>query len=144
MIDKELKNYEALSGSIEKSINLARKELENCKNDLQFAKKIRKNREEYDTLAKTIKAEPDRKQTTEKLELLQTELQDLEIESMTLQRRIKKRQNNFKVLMRSINELNDLCNDSSDEDQETNLSGLAEIDDDFEIELQAISPHTLD
>lgn len=141
MIQNELKNYENLSGSIEQSIDVVKDNIESLKQEFALAKRIRKNRMEYDVLAKSIMSQPDRKETTKQLETLKNELKDLEDESSKLQRKIKSRQNDFFVLMRSIKELDsklssddDSSSDSSSSDSD-DIEGNMSVDDIIDIPL---------
>ena len=79
MNQEELRNYDKLSNSIEVEIEEAKKGIEKTKLELQEAKQVRKNRIEYDVLAKIIKQQPDRLETNKKLEVLQTELSNLKV-----------------------------------------------------------------
>lgn len=75
----ELENYNNLSKQIECDIESAKKDIDATKVRFQEAKTVRKNRVEYELLAKIINEQPDRKETHEKLSLLQKELQILEV-----------------------------------------------------------------
>lgn len=79
MSQDELKNYEKLSKDIEVEIEQAKRDIETTKAELQEAKQIRKNRIEYDVLAKVINEQPDRKETNLKLETLKQELGFLKV-----------------------------------------------------------------
>lgn len=70
-----------------------------------IAKKIRKNRMEYDVLARIISQQPDRKETMAKLESLKAELDSLKSSRTKLDHQMESRRNDFMVLMRSIQEL---------------------------------------
>ncbi|XP_033648026.1 THO complex subunit 7 homolog [Asterias rubens] len=52
----------------ELSIQEAHTKITACKQKVQEAKRVRKNRQEYDALAKVIKTQPDRQETMKKLE----------------------------------------------------------------------------
>ncbi|TMW49412.1 hypothetical protein DOY81_005513, partial [Sarcophaga bullata] len=120
MIDEELENYQKLSQTIEKSIEAAKLELEESKKELMVAKQIRKNKMEYDQLAKVIKQQPDRKQTQQQIEYLQKELAELTEKKLKLERKFEKRQKDFSVLMYAIRELEaQLAEDSSSEDEDS-------------------------
>lgn len=75
----ELQNYENLSRQIETGIEAAKQDIESTKFEFQDAKTVRKNRIEYDVLAKVINEQPDRKETDEKLSQLRKELGSLEV-----------------------------------------------------------------
>ena len=77
----ELQNYKNLSLLIETGIEAAKQDIESTKLDFQEAKTVRKNRIEYDVLAKVINEQPDRKETDEKLSQLRKELNSLEVSS---------------------------------------------------------------
>ncbi|XP_055905846.1 THO complex subunit 7 homolog [Eupeodes corollae] len=130
MIQQELKNYETLSNTIEASIELANKEIETSKAELVLAKKIRKNRMEYDVLAKVIQTQPDREETSKKLETLKTELKNLEEEEIRLNRKLDYRKKNFYLLMHSIRELQSKLNDSSSEEDQYDDESIDHMSDD--------------
>ena len=52
MNKKEQQNYEKLNRNIEGQISEAYSKISDCKSELTQAKRIRRNRQEYDTLAK--------------------------------------------------------------------------------------------
>lgn len=79
MSQEELKNYENLSSEIDVEIEEAKKSIETTKVELQEAKQVRKNRIEYDVLAKVINEQPDRLDTDVKLATLQKELGKLRV-----------------------------------------------------------------
>ncbi|EGI58838.1 LisH domain-containing protein ARMC9 [Acromyrmex echinatior] len=81
MSREELKSYENLSKEIEVQIEKAKEDIEKTKAELQDAKRVRKNRIEYDVLAKVINEQPDRLETHIKLETLQQELGALKFHS---------------------------------------------------------------
>lgn len=105
MMENELQNYQAISKTIDSGIEHAKVQIDQSKQNLVLAKKIRKNRMEYDALAKIIGDQPDRKDTTTKLDVLNKELDELKDNRMQLQGRLEMRRNDFTVLMRSIHEL---------------------------------------
>jgi THO complex subunit 7 len=119
MMNQELKNYETISKTIEAGIEKAKSQIENQKQNLIVAKKIRKNRMEYDVLAKVINQQPDRKDTVAQLDELKRELKELEDRNVHLQRKLGVKQKEFTVLMRSIAELSKMSDDEDgDEDPE--------------------------
>ncbi|XP_067617614.1 THO complex protein 7 [Eurosta solidaginis] len=135
MITEELKNYAKLSDSIEKSIELARNEIEESKLELVLAKQIRKNKMEYDMLAKVIKEQPDRKDTTKQIDALKKDLAELMEKKIKLERKFQKRRNDFTLLMYSIRELqaqleDESSSESSDDDDLNGLDTMELSDDD--------------
>lgn len=121
MMENELKNYRAISKTIDSGIEHAKVQIEQSKQNLVLAKKIRKNRMEYDALAKVISQQPDRKETTKKLEILNKELDELKDSRKQLQHYLEMRRNEFTVLMRSIRELQSKLENSSSIEQEIDL-----------------------
>lgn len=123
MMENELKNYQAISKTIDSGIDHARVQIDQSKLSLVLAKKIRKNRMEYDVLAKVISQQPDRKETKKKLEALNRELDNLKDRRKQLQSHLEMRRNEFTVLMRSIQEL------------QTKLESRSEVEQDVDQEL---------
>ncbi|MEE6501902.1 hypothetical protein FKM82_004354 [Ascaphus truei] len=74
---REMENYEKIYFDIESSIAAAHEKISECKKQILQAKRIRKNRQEYDALAKVIQHHPDRHETLKQLEALGKELQQL-------------------------------------------------------------------
>ncbi|XP_013097542.1 THO complex protein 7 [Stomoxys calcitrans] len=122
MIDEELENYQKLSQTIEKNIEAAKLEIEESKKELVIAKQIRKNKMEYDQLAKVIKQQPDRKETQKHIESLQKELAELNDKKLKLERKFEKRQKDFSVLMYAVRELEAQLVEDSSSDEETSKS----------------------
>lgn len=120
MIDDELENYKRISKAIDGGIEQAKIQIDQSKESLTVAKKIRKNKMEYDVLAKIIKQQPDRKETLTKLDALKKELEDLKESLRRLDGKLEGRRNDFTVLMRSIHELQKKLDIGGDEDNESN------------------------
>ncbi|XP_058453632.1 THO complex subunit 7 homolog [Malaya genurostris] len=105
MMQQELKNYATISDTIETGIETAKTQIVQSKQNLVLAKKIRKNRMEYDVLAKIINQQPDRKNTIKELDMLKHELDQLQERKGSLERKLDTKKKDFTVLMRSIVEL---------------------------------------
>ncbi|XP_055547547.1 THO complex subunit 7 homolog [Wyeomyia smithii] len=105
MMEQELKNYATISDAIETGIETAKSQIIQSKQNLVLAKKIRKNRMEYDVLAKIINHQPDRKNTIKELDMLKQELNQLQEKKASLERKLGTKKKDFTVLMRSIVEL---------------------------------------
>ncbi|PNF20781.1 hypothetical protein B7P43_G13978 [Cryptotermes secundus] len=112
----ELQNYENLSRQIESGIEAAKRNIESTKLDFQDAKTVRKNRIEYDVLAKVINEQPDRKEMDEKLSHLRKELASLEETREQLERKLDMRRKQFHVLVASIHQLQAMLDDSETEE----------------------------
>ncbi|KAK0168379.1 hypothetical protein PV327_002187 [Microctonus hyperodae] len=115
MSQDELNNYEVLSKQIEVEIEEAKKDIEKTKAELQEAKQIRKNRMEYDVLAKVINEQPDRKETNIKLTTLEQELGFLKEKSEQLEQKLEMRRKQFHVLISSIHSLQATLDESDEE-----------------------------
>lgn len=133
MMKQEMKNYDVISTTIEEGIEMAKTQIEQSKINLVLAKKIRRNRMEYDVLAKVIQQQPDRKNTSEKLATLSKELDDLEGTRKQLQERLEIRRKEFTVLMHAIQSLQHKLGDDNEND--TGLVDQSDegfiVDDDF-------------
>ncbi|CAM4732314.1 unnamed protein product [Leuciscus chuanchicus] len=120
---KEMENYEAIYADIETSITSAHEKIAECKKEIQRAKRIRKNRQEYDALARVIKQHPDRHETLKQLEALDKELQQLSHIKENVEDKLELRKKQFHVLLTTIQELQQtLENDEkmdSDDTQES-------------------------
>ncbi|KAM3958448.1 THO complex subunit 7 [Aphomia sociella] len=116
MMAAELNSYESLSKILETGIEVAKKNIEKSKADLAQAKTVRKNRIEYDVLAKVISEQPDRKETLERLSTLKTELSSLEATKQQVESRLALRKKQFHVLVTSIHQLQALLDEPDDGD----------------------------
>lgn len=128
MMKQEKKNYEIVSSKIDLAIEQTKKQIVESKEKLVLAKKIRKNRMEYDVLAKIISQQPDRRKTTEKLELLKKDLNELGSIRQQLETKMEIRKNEFSVLMRSIKELQNKLDDYTDEDGDVVVKDVEMMD----------------
>ncbi|XP_063225682.1 THO complex subunit 7 homolog [Bacillus rossius redtenbacheri] len=124
----ELHNYENLSLQIAADIEKAKQDIENCKLRVLEAKTVRKNRIEYDVMAKVINEQPDRKATDQKLTQLRKELGILEGIQEKLEKKLDERRKQFHVLVTAIHDLQTAL----DEDDETKPSLLDSAFDDSE------------
>ncbi|XP_025987393.2 THO complex subunit 7 homolog [Solenopsis invicta] len=111
----ELKSYEQLSKEIEIQIEKAKEDIEKTKAELQDAKRVRKNRIEYDVLAKVINEQPDRLETHIKLDTLQQELGALKEKSEQLEHKLEMRRKQFHVLISSIHSLQGMLDEGNEE-----------------------------
>lgn len=116
MNEKEMKNYEIIYQKIEKEISEAHERIAACKEELNEARRVRKHRQEYDNLARVIQKQPDRKETTKKLEELDKELGVLTESKNTLERKLEDRRKQFHVLINSIHELQRILEEDENKD----------------------------
>ncbi|XP_051532438.1 THO complex subunit 7 homolog isoform X2 [Myxocyprinus asiaticus] len=120
---KEMENYEAIYADIEKSITSAHEKIAECKKEIQRAKRIRKNRQEYDALARVIKQHPDRHETLKQLEALDKELQQLSQIKENVEDKLELRKKQFHVILTTIQELQQtLDNDEKMENDDSQES----------------------
>ncbi|XP_015436008.1 PREDICTED: THO complex subunit 7 homolog isoform X1 [Dufourea novaeangliae] len=121
MSQDELKSYEKLSKEIEIQIEEAKKDIERTKAELQEAKRVRKNRIEYDVLAKVINEQPDRVETNLKLATLREELGRLKEKSEQLEHKLEMRRKQFHVLISSIHSLQGMLDECDEEIMDVSL-----------------------
>ncbi|KAJ7405544.1 THO complex subunit 7 like protein [Willisornis vidua] len=111
---REMENYEKIYKDIENSIAAAHEKISECKKQILQAKRIRKNRQEYDALAKVIQHHPDRHETLKQLEALGKELQNLSHIKENVEDKLELRRKQFHVLLSTIHELQQTLEISSD------------------------------
>ena len=121
MSQEELKSYEQLSKEIEIQIEEAKRDIEKTKAELQDAKRVRKNRIEYDVLAKVINEQPDRVETNLKLATLREELGRLKEKSEQLEHKLEMRRKQFHVLISSIHSLQGMLDEGDEEIMDVSL-----------------------
>ncbi|RUS77978.1 hypothetical protein EGW08_014239 [Elysia chlorotica] len=121
MNKQEQKNYEKLRKDIEDKIEEATARIAEAKTELLLAKCIRKNRQEYDNLAKIIQQQPDRQGTTRQLEALDKELSTLVQTKQQLEEKLELRRKQFMVLITSIRELQRILEDDEEKEKEEEM-----------------------
>uniref|UniRef100_A0A6I8NP69 THO complex subunit 7 n=1 Tax=Ornithorhynchus anatinus TaxID=9258 RepID=A0A6I8NP69_ORNAN len=102
---REMENYEKIYKDIENNIAGAHEKIAECKKQILQAKRIRKNRQEYDALAKVIQYHPDRHETLKELDALGKELQHLSHIKESVEDKLELRRKQFHVLLSTIHEL---------------------------------------
>jgi THO complex subunit 7 len=132
MNKQEQDNYENLYKNIDYDIEKAKNDIVQSKLDLQEARKIRKNRQEYDVLAHDINNYPDRQEMQATIERLDKQLEQLKDTKTDLNHKIELRRKQFTVLLKSLSSLkvlleNDQYNDFSQ--LETDDGGVDNITD---------------
>ncbi|XP_076294877.1 THO complex subunit 7 isoform X1 [Lasioglossum baleicum] len=128
MSQDELKSYEMLSQEIEIQIEEAKSDIEKTKAELQEAKRVRKNRIEYDVLAKVINEQPDRVETNLKLATLREELGRLKEKSEQLEHKLEMRRKQFHVLISSIHSLQGMLDECDEEIMDVSLENYEDTD----------------
>jgi len=76
---EEMQMYDNMSSEIDYNITNTKTEIDRAKEELKKAKTIRRNRMEYDVLAKLIIQHPPRTDTAKRLDDLKDELQALKV-----------------------------------------------------------------
>lgn len=131
----ELDNYSLLHQKVEAGISSAKEEIEETKAELVEAKRVRKNRMEYDALAKVIMTHPDRATSQDKIETLKQEQKSLEEKEHKLEEKLDIRKKQFHVLISSIHQLQDMLAEDDDLKTEdiSKESNITSDDSDIEI-----------
>lgn len=96
---------------IDEQIENATTKMEKVKRDLEEAKSIRKNRQEYDVLAKMIDEYPSRAESTKKLARLQQELEEQHEKQRNLEQRLSERRKNMYALAVMLHSLEENLDD---------------------------------
>ena len=128
----EAKNYEELYDKIKQDIQDAEKDIRHTKEELVKARKIRRNRMEYDALAKVINQNPDRARQGQKIDEIKSQLESLKQTEAALEEKLESRKKQFNVLVQSILNLQELLEEDTDIDFKRNENAV-EIDEVMEI-----------
>jgi len=130
----EQKQYGKVHSKVEDGIVKARAEIEETKQELVEAKLVRKNRMEYDALAKVIQSHPDRDSSTTRLETVREELGQLEEREKQLQEKLETRKKQFHLLVSSIHQMQDLLAEDEEENPQKTGSRSKSPEDSMEVE----------
>ena len=122
MYEREKQNYHRLSSEIERRREEAEREIVMYQDQLVDAREVRRNRQEYDALAKIINKYPNRKETTKEIEALEHSLLDLSQNKERLSLKIEERRKEFCLLVHSVNELQALLQDDELDVKDTSSS----------------------
>jgi THO complex subunit 7 len=108
MNNTEQENYENLYQKINNEIERAKKKIVESKVDLQEARKIRKNRQEYDILAKQILTYPNRLEMLLTIKNLEERLENFKKLEVEYGRKLELRRKQFNFVLYSLNSLKNL------------------------------------
>lgn len=122
MNQREISQYQAQSRQIEADIEKAKREIETLKEQLQQARVLRRNKEEYDVLAAMIQEHPVRKVTERNIEGLNEQIRKLSDEKTELEQQLELRKKQFHALLLSIHELQTILAKESEEKKEEDIS----------------------
>ena len=110
MMSQEMTNYETLYDKIDKSIIDCQKKLIKCKEELIEAKRVRKNKCEYESMAAVITRHSDRIDTLTRLQNLEQEIKRLQQTKDQMLNKLEKRRKQFHVLLGAAHQLNQILN----------------------------------
>jgi len=133
---REMKNYEDLYSRIERSLNDAQSKLSAAKAELAAAKRVRRNRQEYDAIAQVIESHPSRTDTAEKLAKLEQEINQLQDLKKDLNEKLEKRKKQFEILLGAAQDLHQVFKFDN-----TNSPLTAALGDQEEIDLMGEDAH---
>lgn len=120
----ELQHYDKTSLDTHGSIVKIKREIGALKDKLEYERKVRKNREEYEELAKMASKREAAFVTKRKLERVYSDIQDLEGKEEVADGMIEMRRKQFRGLMQNIFDLkNSLEEDEARKDLEKELDG---------------------
>ena len=104
----EQDKYEVLYNKINSEIERAKKKIVESKKDLQEARKIRKNRQEYDILARQILNYSNRTEMQAKIKALEDKVELLKKQESEYDRKIDLRRKQFSVVLQSLSTMKNL------------------------------------
>jgi THO complex subunit 7 len=113
----EQDNYDELYKRIDGEIEKAKRKIVESKLELQEARKIRKNRQEYDMLARQIQNYPDRAEMQATIKSLEEKLESLKKVDNEYVKKLEQRRKQFSVVLQALSSMKNLIeNDSKLED----------------------------
>lgn len=128
----ELDQYQAASRQIDNDVASTRAEIEQLKIELAHERQVRKNREEYESLAKMANVRPARRETESKLAAVQEEMGRIRKDEAGGNEELRVRAKQFHLLMQAVNDLK--ANIAEDDVKKKALEEAAAGDDDIAME----------
>lgn len=104
----EQENYQILYEKIKVEIEKAKRKIVESKIELQEARKIRKNRQEYDVLSRQIQNYPDRSEMENTIKALEEKMEHLKKVDAEYNKKIDLRRKQFSVVLKSLSSLKGL------------------------------------
>lgn len=138
MNQAEQQNYDVLYQKINSEIEKAKKKIVENKVELQEARKIRKNRQEYDVLAKQILNYPDRLEMQNTIKNLEAKVESLKKAESDYDRKIDLRRKQFSVVLQSVSSLKNLIETDTNLDEYLNVQPACSTNED-EMQSEPIS-----
>jgi len=114
MNTREAASYASKTREIEKNISQTEADIETKRLDLDEAKGIRKNREEYDALSGVIQKTAARQDTLKNIAEVETALEQLGQESADLESQLQTRQRQYALLLHSLRDILESTDDAAD------------------------------
>ena len=103
--EAELLYYDDIEEDTQKTISAIRDEIESLRSSLVNETKIRKNREEYEALAKMASERPSSRKTKRKIEEIEAEMGDIHKDIAQVQKKLDVKEKQFLLLVRSVADL---------------------------------------
>jgi len=126
----EQENYQVLYQKIKVEIEKAKKKIGESKVDLQEARKIRKNRQEYDVLSRQIQNYPDRTEMASTLKALEEKMEHLKKVDAEYNKKIDLRRKQFSVVLQSLSSLKGLIETDLKPEDIINRNQLNQVNED--------------
>jgi len=111
---QQMEKYTKLEEEIDQNVELAHEEIEKSKKELEEAKLIRKNRQQYDVMAEVVLQQPDRIQTEIKIGDYQKDMEEMKAMEDQLVEKLNKRKKHCHALLTSIHQLQSILKEESD------------------------------
>jgi len=105
---EEVKNYGELYQEIERQLKETNESIDRTRSELEKARQIRANKQQYHVLASVIQKEPDREMSRASLDKLEREMQTLGKRKDALSRAIDNHHRQFQVLLSAAQQLEQL------------------------------------
>lgn len=141
MNQDEINNYLSLREETSVNVDDACLAMDGAKKNLEEARQVRRNRLEYDALARLIKEHPPRSDTANKLAELRQELSSLKSNRDQLEERLSLRRKQLHVLVTALHQLQATLSDSNTQ-VNGNTQDIVDLTQTPEIDLTSIPMET--
>lgn len=105
MNEMEMDNYTRIESDIGSKVEQSTTDMVAARQELEAARGVRKNREEYDALASVILKTPSRQDTTKSMAEVEAELTALTAEATELEAQLQSRQKQFGLLIHTLRDI---------------------------------------
>lgn len=112
MNEAELASYAELQSGIEQSIARTQEDIAASKLQLEEARRVKRNKQEYDMVASKVEALPSRAETAKKIAQVQSELEALEATRRASDEKLELRRRQFALLMHAAHDLQQTLEDA--------------------------------